>query len=57
MLNVESSASTLKNMIFNKKFIIILFVVTIFIAVAFFVSQYSPNQSNITNQILSCQAI
>ena len=37
MLNVESSASTLKSMIFNKKFIIILFVVTIFIAVAFFV--------------------
>lgn len=37
MLNVESSASTLKSMIFNKKFIIILFVVTVFLAVAFYV--------------------
>ena len=35
--SVESSASTLKSMVFNKKFIIILFVVTIFIAVAFYV--------------------
>ena len=34
---VESSASTIKNMIFNKKFIIILFVISIFIAVAFYV--------------------
>ena len=37
MLSVESGASTIKNMIFNKKFIIILFVVTIFLAIAFYV--------------------
>ena len=37
MPSVESSASALKSMIFNKKFIIILFVVTIFLAVAFYV--------------------
>lgn len=37
MSSVESGASTLKNIIFNKKFIIILFVVTIFLAVAFYV--------------------
>lgn len=35
--SVESGASALKSMIFNKKFIIILFVVTIFLAVAFYV--------------------
>lgn len=35
--SVESGASTIKNIIFNKKFIIILFVVTIFLAVAFYV--------------------
>ena len=35
--SVESGASTLKNIIFNKKFIVILFVVTIFLAVAFYV--------------------
>ena len=37
MAAVETSASTIKNMIFNKKFIIILFVISIFIAVAFYV--------------------
>ena len=37
MAAVETSASTIKNMIFNKKFVIILFVVSIFIAVAFYV--------------------
>ena len=37
MAAVESSASTIKNMVFNKKFVIILFVVSIFIAVAFYV--------------------
>ena len=37
MPSVESSASAIKSMIFNKKFIIILFVVTIFLAVAFYV--------------------
>ena len=37
MLNIESGATTIKSMIFNKKFIIILFVVTIFLAVAFYV--------------------
>ena len=35
--SVESGTSTIKNIIFNKKFIIILFVVTIFLAVAFYV--------------------
>jgi len=37
MAAVESGASTIKNMVFNKKFIIILFVISIFIAVAFYV--------------------
>ena len=37
MPSVESGASALKSMIFNKKFIIILFVVTVFLAVAFYV--------------------
>ena len=37
MPSVESSASALKSIIFNKKFIIILFVATVFLAVAFYV--------------------
>ena len=37
MFNVESGASAMKSMVFNKKFIVILFVVTIFLAVAFYV--------------------
>lgn len=47
MSSIQSGASALKSMVFNKKFIIILFVVTIFIAVAFFVyNQYIAPKMN-----------
>lgn len=47
MSSIQSGASAIKNMVFNKKFIIILFVVTVFIAVAFFVyNQYIAPKMN-----------